>query len=61
MTASDFAAWLAHMGLSQRQAASALGIDRNSVNKYAKDGAPPSIGYACAALAAGLPQWSTRE
>lgn len=58
MTSSDFATWLDHMGLSQRQAAVMLDISRNSVAKYLEIGAPALVGYACAALAAGLPQWS---
>ena len=58
MTGDDFTAWIVHMDWSQRKVANVLGLSRNSVAKYMIEGAPDSIGYACAALAFGLPKWA---
>lgn len=58
MTGIEFAAWLEHTGLNKSQAASRLGLSRNTVDKYLKEGAPDHIAYACAAIAFGLPKWS---
>jgi len=58
MTADDFKGWIAAMGWNDSQAASELALSRNSVAKYKREGAPLSIGLACAALAAGLGPWS---
>ncbi|MBC2779110.1 helix-turn-helix domain-containing protein [Parasphingopyxis marina] len=58
MTGEEFTAWLAHMKLSKIAAADLLGIGRNTVAHYEKKGAPAYIGYACAAIAFGLPKWS---
>jgi transcriptional regulator with XRE-family HTH domain len=60
MSPEDFAAWLAHMGWSQRRAAKELGCSPNSVAAWLRYGAPPHIGFACAALAFGLPTWRTQ-
>lgn len=57
MTADDFAAWLEHMGFNILQASARLGMSRNTVARYMKEGAPVSVGLACAALAFGLPAW----
>lgn len=57
MEAKDFTAWMEHMNFNDSTAARALGISRTSVIKYKADGAPLSIGLACAALAFGLPAW----
>lgn len=57
MTAEDFNAWIAHMGLNVSTAAKALDLSRNSVMKYQREGAPGYIGFACAAIAFGLPAW----
>lgn len=57
MTPTDFAAWLAHMGWSKRRAARELGCSFNSIVAWLERGAPPYIGFACAALAFGLPKW----
>ena len=57
MTADDFTAWMAHMGLNKLQTASALAISRNTVTKYMSEGAPDYIALACSALAQGLPKW----
>jgi hypothetical protein len=57
MTPEDFTAWLAHIGWSKRRAARELGCSFNSVAAWCAKGAPPYIGYACAALAWGLRAW----
>jgi len=61
MTAKDFAAWLDHMKLKKRPAAEALGISRNSVDRYLENGAPRTVALACAAIAFGLPPWSQKN
>lgn len=58
MTGDDFTAWMKHMNLGISEAADRLGLGRNTVPRYMKDGAPSYIGYACAAIAMALPQWS---
>jgi len=57
MTADDFNAWIAHMGWNDSKVAAMLNLSRNTVVKYKAEGAPGYIGYACAALAFGLPAW----
>ena len=57
MTGPDFTAWMARMGLNILQTATLLDLGRNTVARYMKDGAPGYIGYACAAVAQGLPKW----
>jgi len=62
MTAEAFRAWLDRMGgprraMSDRAAAEALGMSRNTIKAY-KDGTaevPKVVALACAALAFGLP------
>lgn len=67
MTPIDLSAWREHMHLSQREAASALGVSLPTYQRLERgaewaDGAPVQIdrrtALACAALAAGLPEWS---
>lgn len=57
MTGEDFTAWMRHMNLEKGEAALLLGLGRNTVPRYMQAGAPAYIGYACAAIAMGLPQW----
>lgn len=57
MDAKDFSAWIDHMGWNDSEVARNLELSRNTVAKYKTEGAPASIGYACAALAFGLPEW----
>jgi transcriptional regulator with XRE-family HTH domain len=61
MTPKDFAAWIAYMresrGWSGAKCARMLGCGVNTIPRWIKDGAPPYIGFACAALAYGLPAW----
>lgn len=66
MTPADLAAWRAHMGWTQRQAAEALGISLVSYQRLERGadfdtGRPRSVDHrtalACAALAAGLCEW----
>lgn len=61
MEAKDFNAWIEHMGFNDSEVARRLDISRNSVAKYKAEGAPDYIGYACSAIAAGLPVWASTE
>ena len=67
MTPADLAAWQAHMSFTQRQAAAALGVTLPTYQEWRRgarfrDGAPVEIdrttALACAALAAGLDEWT---
>jgi len=67
MTPVDLAAWRQHMQFSQRAAAAALGITLTTYQRLERgaewsDGAAVKIDHrtalACAALAAGLSEWS---
>lgn len=57
MDAKDFVAWIEHMGWTDSEVSRRLDLARNTVVKYKAEGAPASIGLACAALAFGLPAW----
>lgn len=66
MTPADLAAWELHMGFTQRQAAEALGVSLPTYQQWRRgtrfsDGTPIDIdrrtALACAALAAGIPEW----
>ncbi len=59
MTGEDFTAFLAHMGWNKSEASRVLGLGRNTVDRYLDGGAPAYIGYACAAIAFGLPKWES--
>lgn len=58
MTAADLRAWQDAMGLTQQQAAEALGVSWATYKRYLVGEVPRSIGLACAALAAGLQPWA---
>lgn len=60
ISAADFTAWQASLGLSSAAAARALGISENSALAYKADGAPPYVAMACAAVAAGLPPYTAK-
>ncbi|MCC5781295.1 hypothetical protein H7H48_19700 [Nitratireductor sp. B36] len=57
MPAEEFCAWLKHVNFSERHAARTLQISRTTVAKYRQEGAPAHIGFACAAIALGMPIW----
>lgn len=57
MTGEDFQAWADHMEFNDSQVARTLDLSRNTVVKYKREGAPAYIGFACAAIAFGLPMW----
>lgn len=70
MTPSDLAAWRAHVGMSQRTAAKALGVSFSTYQQWERgasfrDGTPllPDLrtALACAALAAGLAPWAEKR
>lgn len=52
---------MGQVGLNKAQVAARLGLSRNSVAKYEVEGAPVSIAYACAAVAAGLAPWGAEQ
>ena len=58
MTSDDLRAWQKQMNLTYESAAAALSVSRATYARYIQNGAPLSIGLACAALAAGLPPYS---
>lgn len=57
MTPATLAAWQARLSLNKVQAASMLGIARNTLDGYLNGSQPipKYIGLACAAIAHGLP------
>ena len=68
MTPEDFRAWQAHMGLTVRAAAALLGVAPSTIQAWRTGVSrrtgqhleqPAMLGYACAALAAGLGPWKT--
>lgn len=61
ITAAAFEAWVARMGWSGREAARRLGVSKDSVVRYRREGAPRTVGLACAALAVGLDVWMSAE
>lgn len=60
MSGEEFTAWMAHMGYRKADVARLLGLGRNTVPRYMKEGAPDYIAYACAAIAFGLPKWTNK-
>lgn len=61
MCAKEFDAWLKHLGFSERHAARVLQVGRATVARYRREGAPAHIGYACTAIALGMPMWQKAE
>jgi len=64
MTPADFTAWVALMkerGYSERDLVKMLGTGSNQITRWRRNGAPPYIGLACAALAYGLQSWRQPE
>jgi len=57
MTATSLRAWRKRLGLSQRDAAEALGVSLRQYSDYERGIAevPQTVALACAALAYGLP------
>lgn len=67
MTSSDLAAWRQHMALTQRDAAAAMGVSLPTYQQWERgsrfdSGASVEIdrrtALACAALAAGMSEWT---
>ncbi|CAN0444459.1 unnamed protein product [Phaeothamnion confervicola] len=58
MPAKAFNAWQAALGLTDSQAARALGTAPSTIARYRTAGGSHLIGLACAAVAAGLPSWN---
>ena len=66
LTPADLRAWQAHMGISGREAARRLGVSPGTYQDWVMGTSrttkkpitlPPMLGYACAALAAGIVEW----
>jgi hypothetical protein len=61
MSPEDFTAWVSLMkrtrGWSARECAKQLDCGVNTIAIWSQKGAPGYIGYACAAIAYGLPAW----
>lgn len=57
MTPADFIAWRERLHLNRVEAASALGMSRNTVTAYEQGrvSIPHYVALACAAVAHGLP------
>jgi hypothetical protein len=54
---NEFLAWLKAMKISGAEAARLLGVNANTITRYKKQGAPKSVGLACAALYHRLKEW----
>ena len=68
MQPSDFKRWRKTLGLSQKQAAQALGLKRRMIQYYEKgerDGdkveVPKAVGLACYALSVGITDYRARD
>lgn len=66
MTPADLRAWQSKMGYTYDTASQELGVSRAAYGDWVAGRSrttgkpitlPPLLGYACAALAAGLPAW----
>ncbi|UXN75824.1 helix-turn-helix domain-containing protein (plasmid) [Devosia sp. A8/3-2] len=59
MTKEDFKAWREHMGFTRTQACDALGLGRDTPQRYedGKANIPLYVALACAASAHGLSPW----
>lgn len=57
MTSSDFCEWLKAMKISGAEAARLLGVNVNTITRYKREGAPQTVGLACAALYHRLGEW----
>jgi len=57
MTADQLRTWQAAMGLTQQQAAVAMGVSLATYKRWLVTGPSRLAALACAALAAGLPEW----
>ncbi len=57
MTAEDFQRWMAHRRYNNLQAAAALGVSRNSITRYLREGADRTVALACSADAMNLQPW----
>lgn len=58
MTPASLQAWMTRLGLNRTEAASALGISRNSLQAYLEGRAPVprTVALAAGAIAYGLPE-----
>ncbi len=60
MTGPEFAAWRARHGWTQADAAGALGIGRETLIKYEREGPSRAVMLACAALELGITSYAGR-
>jgi transcriptional regulator with XRE-family HTH domain len=56
MTAGEFKEWRRRLGLSQEQAAEALGLSRNTIARYEAGHTPQIVDLACEHLESKLRQ-----
>lgn len=61
MTPSDLRAWQAHMSMTQSGAAQALGVSLATYKRWLVGEVPDGVGLMCAALAAGLDEWTPKH
>ena len=54
MTPDDLRAWQAHMGMTQLEAAEAIGVSLATYKRYLTGDVPRTVALACAAIKAGL-------
>ena len=57
MTVEAFNRWIADRNISKLEAARQLGLNKNTVTKYCREGGPLWLGLACAAISQGLKPW----
>lgn len=61
MTAHDFIEWLDMMWFSDDEAARRLSITVSDVTEFKCEGTSRTVGLACAAIAVGVPSWTTKR
>lgn len=61
MTAGEFKEWRRRLGLSQEQAAEALGLSRNTIARYEAGHTPQIVDLACEHLESKLRQAADRK
>jgi len=55
MDAKAFCDWMERMDFNILEVSAALGISRNTITRYRREGTPLYVDLACSALSYGLP------